>query len=270
MSGSPSVRRMICVLNFFLEHPQQSFTVAQVVKSLKLNRATCHSIITGLAEERYLFRNSDKTYVLGPAIFAISRKSALALSALDIAKYEMRDLADRLDVVVSAHFLENGEVTSRARAASSSNLKITYPSGMGYPLHPWGIVFLAPLAGPQLEDALDHAQPPLSKEQKEAERKQVAFVRQHGYIFAIDNGQPRVSPLRSNVEARGVFITELESDRLYPLLFLSAPVLDEKGQVAFQLVLSAFNGDYTGQQIEVVGREVVQSSNRISSFITGN
>lgn len=267
--GSPSVRRMISVLNFFVEHSQQSFTIAQVVKSLKLNRATCHAIVNGLAEAHYLFRNSDKTYVLGPAIFAIARKSELALSALDIAQYEMRDLADKLDVIVSAHFLENGEVTSRARAASSSNLNLTYPSGMRHALHPWGIVFLSPLSAAKLEQEFDEAQPPLSDEEKESERKQVAFVREHGYAFAINDRSKNNSTTRASTAARGLFVTDLDPAALYPLQFVSAPVLDGEGQVAFELVLSAFRGEYAGHEIAEIGAEVVRSCNRISSFITG-
>jgi len=261
---------MISVLNFFLEHPQQGFTTAQVVKSLKLNRATCHSIITSLADARYLFRNSDKTYVLGPAIFAIARKSELALSALDIAQYEMRDLADKLDVVVSAHFLEDDVVFSRARAASSSNLSLVYPPDIRFPLHPWGIVFLAPLSDAELEEALDTARPSLSEEEKDAERRQVAFVREHGFAFAVSNGPPGSPLMRSSWAATGMLVTDLDPDRRYPLQFISAPVMNEEGRVAFELVLSAFRGEFTGSRIIDIGNEVVQSCNRISSFITGD
>ena len=68
--SSPGVRRVAAILNFIADHPGQAFALTDLVRALKLSRATCHALLTGLVDVGYLFRTSDKTYVLGPALAA--------------------------------------------------------------------------------------------------------------------------------------------------------------------------------------------------------
>ena len=142
---SPAVGRIISVLNFFAEHPQQAFTLTQIVKSLRLSRATCHALLVGLVEGGYLYRNPDKSYVLGPALLALARNAQQHFSPLDVARQEMRALADELDVVSAALFQDRDEIVTRERAASLANLGWAPPPGQRYPIYPWGNVFIAAL-----------------------------------------------------------------------------------------------------------------------------
>ena len=69
---SPGVKRIAAILDFLADHPTQSFALTDLVRALKLSRATCHALLTGLVDVGYLFRTSDKTYVLGPALATIA------------------------------------------------------------------------------------------------------------------------------------------------------------------------------------------------------
>src|SRR5579862_1386791 len=100
--SSPAVQRIVAILNFFAEHPGQAFTLTDVIKALKLSRATCHALLTGLVEAGYLYRSSDKSYVLGPALAAIGRNANMHYSPLQVAQPEMRALADEYDVICLA------------------------------------------------------------------------------------------------------------------------------------------------------------------------
>eukprot|EP00456_Euglypha_rotunda_P003034 TRINITY_DN105420_c0_g2_i1.p2 TRINITY_DN105420_c0_g2~~TRINITY_DN105420_c0_g2_i1.p2 ORF type:complete len:111 (-),score=19.28 TRINITY_DN105420_c0_g2_i1:10-342(-) len=54
--SSPGVKRIVSILNFFADHPEQAFTLTDLVRALKLSRATCHALLTGLVESGYLYR----------------------------------------------------------------------------------------------------------------------------------------------------------------------------------------------------------------------
>src|SRR6201996_6559690 len=95
--SSPSVDRVVSVLNFFAEHPGQAFSFTDIVRSLKLGRATCHALLTSLVDARYLFRNSDKSYVIGPALVELGQIAKEHFSPLQAAQSEMRDIADEFD-----------------------------------------------------------------------------------------------------------------------------------------------------------------------------
>src|SRR3546814_10662225 len=101
---SPGVQRIVSILNFFADHPEQSFTLTDLVRALKLSRATCHALLTGLVEAGYLYRSHDKSYVLGPTLDAIGRIADPHSSPLQITQPEMRALADEFDAVCSAFF----------------------------------------------------------------------------------------------------------------------------------------------------------------------
>lgn len=268
--GSPSVDRMISILNFFISHPQESFSLAQVVKSLKLNRATCYAIMTSLADAGYLYRNSDKTYVLGPAILAIARQAQAAFSPLDVARLEMRQLADKLDVVVSVQVLQDGMVVSRERATSVTHLTLSYPEDMRHALHPWGILFLSGLEDHALETEFAKATPPLSADQRAFERELIGFSRRHGFLFAINVAEETVRQrIKTEGWATGEFLTSLDPDATYPLQFIAAPIFAHDDEVAFELAVSGFRGDYTGRRISEIGEVVAEACQRVTSFITG-
>src|ERR1700712_3101139 len=99
--SSPGVRRIVSILNFFADHPTQTFTLTDLVRALKLSRATCHALLTGLVDAGYLYRTHDKSYVMGPALVSIGRIAQENMSPLQVAQPEMRSLADEFDAICS-------------------------------------------------------------------------------------------------------------------------------------------------------------------------
>src|ERR1700740_1652704 len=87
--SSPGVRRVAAILNFIADHPGQAFTLTDLIRALKFSRATCHALLTGLVEVVYLYRASDKQYVLGPALVAIGRNAVEHASPVQIVQPEM-------------------------------------------------------------------------------------------------------------------------------------------------------------------------------------
>ena len=82
---SPSVQRVVAVLNLFADHPDQAFTLTDIVRTLKLSRATCHGLLLSLVEAGYLYRTTDKSYVLGAALLHVGEMAKTHFSPLKVA-----------------------------------------------------------------------------------------------------------------------------------------------------------------------------------------
>ena len=264
---SPSVRRIIAVLNFFLEHPQQPFTLTQVAKSLRLSRATGHSILLSFVDAGYLYRRPDKSYVLGLALPTLAASALSQFTPLAVAGQEMRALADELDVVASALFPEGDKMVVRERAASVNNLGIANRAYRGpRPIHPGGNVLKVGLSDAAYEASLDAVTPPLTEEAKAEFRADIQFARKHGFSVALvgntdENGFEIGPP--------GPLVSELRPKEVYNLRHIIAPVLDDVGQAAFAISLYGFRRAMSGTEVLEVGRMLRETCRRISSFISG-
>lgn len=274
--SSPGVRRVAAILNFMADHPGQAFALTDLVRALKLSRATCHALLTGLVEVGYLYRASDKTYVLGPALAAIGRTAAANFSPLQVAQPEMRQLADRFDVVCSAVFLEGESIVIRERAASVSHVGYSAPLGTRAKLRsPFAAAFFA-WAPEDADEWLDRESPPPTAEQRDALKESMDFGRQHGFLAFLRN--PAI--VNADRAAEQVFGTEaaefpvqlakrLLPDEQYPLVSITAPVFERGGKVAFVIGLMGVNRRMTGGEVSHIAEELKEACDRISGFISG-
>ena len=276
--SSPGVRRVAAILNFIADHPGQAFALTDLVRALKLSRATCHALLTGLVDVGYLYRTSDKTYVLGPTLAAIGRVAADHFSPLQVAQPEMRAIADEFDVVCGAYFLEGDEMHLRDRAASLSHVGYPVPLGTRMKLH-WtqAITFFA--RSPKEADAwLDRADPKPGAEQIALFEKGMEFVREHGFIvhvrkpgftMTLDNPESEhfTPPEGDDIPVTPQF--DLQADKHYPLAAIIAPVFDAKGRVPFSFVMAGFHSAMTGEDALYAGNRLKQACDRISAFVSG-
>jgi DNA-binding IclR family transcriptional regulator len=272
--SSPGVRRMIAILDFFADHPDQSFTLTDLVRALRLNRATCHALLAGLVDSGYLYRTHDKSYVIGPRLVAIGRIANEHFSPLQVAQPEMRALADEFSVICSAFFPDRDEVVVRARAASLSHLGFSIPQGARMKLRPpFGAVYYAWSTREEVRAWLDQVSPPPTAEQSAQMMRAIEFGRTHGFLFGARN--PNIPQFAEPPEQ--VFIgqraeypvtveSEVDAARQYQLAFVAAPVFDSRGQVAFALGLQGFMGTVSGAMIEHMGHTLRAACDRITTF----
>ena len=268
--GSPSADRLISIINYFASYPKQSFTVADIVKSLGISRATCNAFMVSLAQAGYLYRGSDKRYMLGPAILAIASQAQAAFAPIDVARLEFRPLAEKLDAMIAVHAREGNVLIPQERVASARYLSLIYPPNVRHALHPWGVLFLAPLDDAAIEASFDAATPPLSEDERALERRMVAFARAFGFLFAVHPPEgAKMERLREGEMSIGEFVTELDPDRNYRLLFIMAPVFDRNGHVVFDVAVSGFSGQYRGAEILRLAATILDACKKVSSFTGG-
>jgi DNA-binding IclR family transcriptional regulator len=269
---SPAVARTVDVLDFFADHPAQSYTMTDIVRSLKLSRATCHALLAALVEAGYLFRNSDKSYVLGPRLAAIGRAAHEHFSPLAVAHPEMRRLADEFDAVCAAVVLEGDEMVTRARAASISHLGWAVAEGSRLPYRaPYGVSFIAWRPEPEIDAWLANATQPQTPEMIALDKASLAFCRSKGFCFGV-----RTVKIRDESHARSLllneqltmyFPTELNPDAEYELGTVAAPVFGAERRVELTLALIGFTHAVSGREIERMGLQIKAACDRISNYV---
>lgn len=275
--GSPSAQRVVEILSFFAEHPGQAFTLTDVVRSLKLSRATAHAFLTTLANANFLYRASDKSYVLGPALTVIGQAASRHLSPVQIAQPEMRRLADEFDAVCATVFRERNDVVVRDRAASRSHLGMALARDSRLPLRPpFGGIFFAWSPQAQADAWFEQLDPPASPQMREQMVQGMAFARQHGFQFVYQNRpeQPRDENAEwlfvEEMERRPVLLaTELDADRSYILSSITSPVFGSDGKIVFILALVGMSRSCTGKEIAEMGEALRAACARISGFLGG-
>lgn len=272
--SSPGVRRVAAILNFIADHPGQSFALTDLVRALKLSRATCHALLTGLVDVGYLYRTTDKTYVLGPALGVIGRTAAEHFSPLQVAQPEMRSLADEFDVVCGAYFLEGDTIHLRERAASMSHVGYPVPMGTRMPMR-WVQAMSYFARSPREAEAwMARTSPPLTAAQAAEMEEGMEFVRKHGFIPHLrrpgSTTQEEPAAIRAaNDDPPIVPAMELEDDKAYPLMAILAPIYDSRGRATISLVMAGFHRMMTGAEIDTAGRRLADACERISRFLAG-
>ena len=267
---SPAVHRIVSVLNFFAQHPDQPFTLTQIVKSLRLSRATGHALLASLVDVGYLYRTPGKTFLIGPGLIALGANAQRHFAPLTVARQELRALADELDLVAAALFREGDDVVLRERAASLSHLAWTTPGLQRFPLRTQGLYMLALLPEADLQQELDKLTPPGPGDAQDELRAQMRFVQSHGFVVGVhaEEGDWREvagTPWASHAR----FVSELEPDSDYRLRFLFAPVLDARSKVAFAVTVYGFTQAVKGSEVARIGERLRETCQRITSFIVG-
>lgn len=271
--SSPGVHRVAAILNFMADHPGQSFALTDLVRALKLSRATCHALLTGLVEVGYLYRTSDKSYVLGPALAAIGRIAASNFSPLQVAQPEMRRLADEHDLICSAYFLEKDALVVRERAAAAPHVGYLGPVGTRLKMRPQtAAVFFAWNSEKQVSAWLESQTPSLSQERQDELFRGMAFAREHGYIAIVrTSARPEGGhdPVLGTGDVAVALLSEINPGESYSLAALVAPVFDGPGKVTFALGLAGFEGAMDGSEVLKIAGQLTAACERITRFIEG-
>jgi DNA-binding IclR family transcriptional regulator len=272
--SSPGVRRVAAILNFIADHPGQAFALTDLVRALKLSRATCHALLTGLVDVGYLYRTSDKTYVLGPALVAIGRTAAEHFSPLQVAQPEMRSIADEFDVVCGAYFLEGDMMHLRERATSANHVGYPVPLGTRMPLTTVQASVFYARAPKEATAWLERNIPDAGDDRREALFAGMEYVREHGYLGLVR--RPGASwrndapPLRTARDDPPVLpLLHVDDAERYSLAAIMAPIYDARDRTSISLLMAGFHDAQSGSQLHEAGKRLSSACQRVSDFLSG-
>ncbi|MEM9257325.1 MAG: helix-turn-helix domain-containing protein [Pseudomonadota bacterium] len=96
---SQPTARALAILDLLMANPHQSFGLTEMTRRLNLNKATCHAILTTMANYGFLVQHpKTKAYRLGPSIIAAGNAAFAQFPVLEYARPELEALQTDLGI----------------------------------------------------------------------------------------------------------------------------------------------------------------------------
>jgi DNA-binding IclR family transcriptional regulator len=267
-----SAARAVEVLNFLASHPDEGFTLSDLVRRLGINVASMHAILAVLEQAEYVTRNDEgRTYVTGPMLVPLGHAALHRHGAIVSARRSLGALAAELGVtglIVGAAGSEMvilDEVAPAANGTPSVGQRIRMVA-------PMGGVFVAWADDDRVAQWLATAPEAVRREQEQLLRW-LATIRERGYAVGLETtarqemrravrdlrdepGSRRArGRLRNNIARLGDIATVLLEPNpadSYAVAHIASAVPETDG-VAMSLYLTGFRRALAATEIERLG-----------------
>ena len=290
LQPSPAVVRAAALLHLLAEHPTQAHTVSDLARLAGVPRATCDSLLLGLAEAGLVGRDGARRYTLGAACIALGDAARAANPALRAACVHAEALARVRSMVTAVTILAGDEtrVTNVFDFGPAVGLRARAGEFIAL-VPPFGASFVA-----WDDDAVDpwlaRSEPPLKPAEMRRYRAALDAVRQRGYSVTVATarqpdladalerlaGEPDADePRRRRDQAMRAMAhsdylaAEVDGARTMRLTQVSAPVFDTEGDVAASIMLLGPNHDVTAADVAALGALVVGAADAATRDVGG-
>ena len=251
-------------------HPDEGFTITEIGRRLRLNKATFYPMIVALTEAGWLLRDpTTKTYRLGPELITLGEAAGKALPAVPLARPAMVELATELGVTCGAFTLSEGMVTLVDQVWDVRSTVQPLRVGLWAPLRaPYSAMFVA-WDDDAVADWLGTVTP-------EAERRYAAAIkaiRERGYVVELRvpahepvTGTASVAALMpmDPADEPSFLLGPIDPTRSYAVATIEAPVFDPMRGVALGLVLVGLPATMKGSELDAYGRRLVAAAEGVS------
>lgn len=255
-----SAARGIDIIDIFAAAPARSMTMSDVARTTGINIASCHAVLTVLAERGYLVRDAQsKTYALGPVIYAAGQAALAAQPLLAHAEAAARALFAELHIAVMMSAAIGDEIVGIVSISDKDGRPPLLRTGERRPrVPPIGAPFVAWSGEPAIEAWLAGAS------DAEALRRAVETIRDRGFevLLRTTETADRASQLLQMAEPRTAgadgfhrlgpdmaLPDRIEPEAFYDVTMIAAPIFDRQGVCAFNLCLGPFPDPLAGQAI---------------------
>jgi DNA-binding IclR family transcriptional regulator len=281
---APGVARVVGVLDFLADHPEDAFSLSELCRRLDLSKATAHSLLGELTDAGYLVRDPlEKTYGLGPRLLAVGLAAGRNDRALlNRARRHIRRLAVELDVRCVASALRGDEIVILEVAGRDRPFRLSVQPGHRVPcVPPIGTVFLAWASDGDVERWLARAGD-LTADHAAAHLEALAAVRRRGCAVALEGpGRSRLEgamvlgeqrPLAEAVHDLGqeaYLLVDLDPKATYDVSHLAAPVFGPSGDVVLALTIYDLPARRSAADVQALIARLHEATDAATSSIGG-
>ncbi|CAN3130972.1 IclR family transcriptional regulator [Mycobacterium sp. smrl_JER01] len=286
--GSPPTDRVVRVLDFLADRPQERFGVSELARRVGLTKPTCLGILAALSDAGYLVRDAaDKTYRLGPSLITLGHRAQESMRVSPAAREQLRRLCTRFDATAALSAVIGDRITLLdlvAPAGANPGVQV----GQSYPFAPpVGLMFV--LWDDEAEKDWLRRQPTIPlRTDTERLKRVVAACRADGYLverqtaggrrlYSLMAGMPTELPdelrallgeLVSDIGERVYLREESSGQGRHEISVISAPVFDHyRRQV---MVTSMHIGKaLTDREINERARAVVATADAVTAQLGG-
>jgi DNA-binding IclR family transcriptional regulator len=260
---APAATRALRILDFLAAHPTESFTLSEMAKHLELSLGSAHAVLNAMTDAGYLVRHpSHKTYRLGPSAIAVGHAALESHPIIDIARDEMRRVAQDLDLECLASVPLGEELVVVARAGRPRPGGPLVLVGARLPLvPPLGTMYMAWSEPEEIQSWLDRANPSEPPARVARYRDVLVSARVLGYSVGVivDGVAEAVAPVEGD-PAR----LDLDPGEAYSVSYIAATTFDEGGRVALVINLDGFRAPLAPDAITDVAAELTDAAAAIT------
>jgi DNA-binding IclR family transcriptional regulator len=282
---SPGVARVVGVLDFLAEHPDEVFNLSELCRRIDMNKATAHSLLGELTDAGYLVRDPvDKTYGLGPRLLAVGLAAGHNERAvLSRARRHLRRLAGELDARCVASTRRGDDIVILEVAGRERPFRTSIQAGHRLPfVPPVGTVFIAWSTEAEIERWLARGGDEIAATNQVTYRAALEAVRRRGCSLSLDGpARQRLELALGGDESGAVaeavhdlvrekyFLLDLDQGADYELSFLAAPVFGPDGRVVLAVTVYDLPPTSSAADVEALTRQVLGTTAAITAAIGG-
>jgi DNA-binding IclR family transcriptional regulator len=282
--SSPGVARVVGVLDFLAEHPDEVFNLSELCRRVDLNKATAHSLLGELTDAGYLVRDPvDKTYGLGPRLLAVGlaagHSERLVLSR---ARRHLRRLASDLDVRCVASTRRGDDIVILEVAGRDRPFGMSIQPGHRVPfVPPVGTVFIAWSSETEIERWLGRGGDEVATNET-TYRAALEAVRRRGCSLSVDGPararleealtlgeQGPVAEAVHDLVRQRYFLLDVEEGAEYELSFVAAPIFGPDGRVVLAVTVYDLPPTSSAADVEDLITKVLSVTAAITAAIGG-
>ena len=292
---SQPTARALAILDLLMANPHQAFGLTEMTRRLNLNKATCHAILTTMANYGFLVQHpKTKAYRLGPSIIAAGNAAFAQFPVLEYARPELEALQSDLDVGFAVTGRSKQHMVLLALYGKAQPLIDSFQLGLRLPnTGPVGACFTAFSPAKHLEAWLSRAHESRGGYDEKLDQKlRVALIsiRARGYEVTLKTkAEAELTRELTRIHSSWS-LTELEEaanryqhdlcdeyfhlDRVdpkarYDVSTISVPVFVDKKLPVLCFVAGSLGGPVTGARIEEIAARMKESSDRLSNIAEG-
>lgn len=289
---SQPTARALAILDLLMANPHQAFGLTEMTRRLNLNKATCHAILTTMANYGFLVQHpKTKAYRLGPSIIAAGNAAFAQFPVLEYARPELESLKNDLDIGFAVNGRSKQHMVLLALYGQAGHLIDSFQLGLRLPnTAPIAACFTAFSPANQLEAWLTRAHDSRGEyDEKLDQRLRVSLIsiRARGFEVTLKN-KAEAQLTRDLARIHEAWsLQELENaadryqrdlceeyyhlDRIdpkaqYDVSTISVPVFIENKLPVMSFVAGSFEKPVSGAQIEEIAERMKQSAGRVTEL----
>ncbi|MEM1111105.1 MAG: helix-turn-helix domain-containing protein [Pseudomonadota bacterium] len=292
---SQPTARALAILDLLMANPNQEFGLTEMTRRLNLNKATCHAILTTMANYGFLVQHpKTKAYRLGPSIIAAGNAAFAQFPVLEYARPELESMTNELGIGFAVTGRSKLHMVLLAMYGSATGLMDQFQLGLRLPnTAPVAACFTAFSQAKYLEEWLTRAHDSRGGyNEKLDQRLRVSLIsiRARGYEVTLKTqAESELYKELSRIHYSWS-LTELEEatnryqrdlcdeyyhlDRVdpkarYEVSTISVPVFVYRDLPVMCLVAGSIDEPISGAQIEDIASRMKDSADRVTALALG-
>ncbi|WP_328799301.1 IclR family transcriptional regulator [Sediminihaliea albiluteola] len=292
---SQPTARALAILDLLMANPHQAFGLTEMTRRLNLNKATCHAILTTMANYGFLVQHpKTKAYRLGPSIIAAGNAAFAQFPVLEYARPELEGLQHDFPVGFAVTARSKLHQVLLALYGHATPLIDSFQLGLRLPnTAPIAACFTAFSPAKALEAWLTRAHETRGGYNERLDQKlrvSVIAIRARGYEVTLKTqAEAELTEELTRIQENWS-LSELENatnkyqhslcdeqyhlDRIdpkarYDVATISVPVFVYRDTPVMCFVAGSIEKPITGAQIEEIAARMKESADRVTALASG-